>query len=274
MTGIHPVMATRADTDLATWLTGLGQVFTVFDLQDSGCVSYGVTTRSDQLFVKTSTTAGAASSLRSGLRFHADVHHQAIVAPTAAYTFADGHTAVVYPWHDGQVLYPTTTSGSKIRTDPAGAMVAFRSLPVPLVLAALDTILDAHLTVSAAGFVAVDLYDGCFLYDFHRQQMRLVDLDEYRRGPFTLHADRLPGSTRFMAPEERRRGAIIDERTSVHALGRTLRLLLDAGDTEQQWRGTPEQLAVITRATHTDPALRDANVHALHHAWRTATHTA
>lgn len=262
---------TPAGTDLRAWIDGLGAKFATFDLQDSGCVSYGIEAGSIWLFVKTSTTDAAASSIRRALRFHSAVRHPAIVAPLAAHRFPDDRVALVYPWREGRVLYPTTTLGSAIRTDPTGPMVAFRARPVTQILAALDTILHAHVTISAAGFVAVDLYDGCFLYDDERLAMHLVDLDEYRPGPFTVAADRLPGSSRFMAPEEHRRGAVIDERTTVHALGRTLRLLLDAGDAEQDWRGTDDQLAVICRATDPDPAHRHTTVIELLDAWRSAT---
>lgn len=82
--------------------------------------------------------------------------------------------------------------------------------------------------IAAAGWVPVDLYDGCFLYDFATSTMRLIDLDEYRPGPFVLDSDRLSGSRRYMAPEEYVRGALIDQRTGVHALGRTLHELLDS----------------------------------------------
>src|SRR3546814_10938396 len=51
--------------------------------------------------------------------------------------------------------------------------------------------------------------------------MRLIDLDEYRPGPFTVESDRLPGSTPYMAPEELVHGARVDERTTVFHLGRT-----------------------------------------------------
>jgi serine/threonine-protein kinase len=98
----------------------------------------------------------------------------------------------------------------------------------------------------------------------------LCDLDEYRPGPFTVEGERLPGSTRYMAPEEHRRGARIDERTTVYNLGRAIRLLLDAGDDERAWRGTPAQLAVVARATCEDPAGRYPAVAALADAWRAA----
>ncbi|MFI6009044.1 hypothetical protein ACIBAG_09455 [Streptomyces sp. NPDC051243] len=132
----------------------------------------------------------------------------------------------------------------------------------------MDEVLDAHLAVEQAGLVAVDLYDGCFLYDFEAHRMVLCDLDEYRLGPFILEDERLPGSRRYMAPEEFIRGSTIDIRTTVFVLGRALRLLLDAGDEEQAWRGSRAQLAVIQRATADDPAHRYGSVEALTQAWR------
>jgi serine/threonine-protein kinase len=149
-------------------------------------------------------------------------------------------------------------------------MARFRALPVPLVHRALDRILDAHLVVEDAGRVAVDFYDGALLYDFTADVMRLVDLDEYRPGPFVLDEERLPGSSRYMAPEEFRRGALIDTRTTVFTLGRAARLLLDAGDEERDWRGSAAQLAVIGRATRAEPARRFETVREFSAAWRDA----
>lgn len=96
----------------------------------------------------------------------------------------------------------------------------FRSLPVPNILATLDTIYDAHVALTEHGFVASDFYDGCIIYDFDGAQTFLCDLDEYRPGPWKLERDRAYGSTRFMAPEEFRRGATIDHVTNVFNLGR------------------------------------------------------
>ncbi|MET9606722.1 hypothetical protein ABZZ17_16860 [Streptomyces sp. NPDC006512] len=149
-------------------------------------------------------------------------------------------------------------------------MARFRGLPLSRIHAALESILSAHLAVEQAGLVAVDFYDGCMLYDFERHRMMLCDLDEYRAGPFTLEADRLPGSRRFMAPEEFVRGSVIDTRTTVFILGRALRLLLDAGDEEKQWRGTPRQLTVVRKASAAVPESRFPSVHSLVAAWHAA----
>ncbi|MEU7771054.1 hypothetical protein AB0C44_06990 [Micromonospora taraxaci] len=60
---------------------------------------------------------------------------------------------------------------------------------------------------------------------------------------------------------------MIDERTTVHLLGRTLHHLLDSA---QGWRGAGEQRGVVERATREMPTARYADVPALVRAWRSA----
>ncbi|WP_433356018.1 serine/threonine protein kinase [Micromonospora saelicesensis] len=250
--------------------------FVVFDAQDSGCLSYGVEEAGRRWLVKTATTVEGRASLDRAVAVHAAVSHPSIVRPIRTIHGAAGPT-LVYPWYDGSVLNHATVHGA----DRSG-LTRFQHLPVPQIEVALDAILDAHLAVSAAGLVAVDLYDGCFLYDFTASRIRLIDLDEYRPGPFVLAADRLPGSRRYMAPEEFARSSVIDERTTVHALGRTLHHLLDSPEgwrdpqdcrpnSPKAWRGTNEQRRVVERATQQAPAARYPDVPALVRAWRLAT---
>jgi serine/threonine-protein kinase len=251
----------------------IGEVFHVFDQQDSGCVSYGVRLGDERLFVKTATTPAAARSLARAARVHAAVRHPAILAPLRVVPDGDG-IALVYPWADGEVLYHATVGpdgrpSSLARDHPASPMRRFRGLPVDEVRRAVDTVLDAHVPVDDAGLVAVDLYDGCFLYDWAARHLRLIDIDEYRAGPFVT-TEQLPGSRRFYAPEEVGVGQVVDRRTTVFRLGRVARLLLDASDTESAWRGTRAELDVITQATRVDPAERFPSVAALVDAWRAA----
>lgn len=259
-------MALRAGADLAA-LTATGRVFVVFDAQDSGHVSYGAQYGDDRWFIKTARTQDTVRALRIAERLHAAVRHPAIVPQLALVESSDGGLAGVYPWVDGQVLYPMPKSP---RTDPAHPLARFRALPVHQVLDALDALLDAHVAVTAAGFIAVDFYDGSIIYDFARHRLHLIDLDAYRPAP-AIRATPWMGSTRFMAPEEHTPGAVIDERTTVYALGRALRLLLDAGDSEQAWRGTAQQLAVVHAATAPQPARRYDSVATLAQEWRRAT---
>ncbi len=166
---------------------------------------------------------------------------------------------LVYPWVVGEVLNAATVVGS----DRSGPQ-RFRTEPVAAVRDSITRVLHAHAAIAAVGFVAVDFCDGCLLYDFGAAAMRLIDLDNYRPGPFTLSEDRLAGSTSYMAPEEFQRGAIIDERTNVFSLGRTIHHLLDSVD---GWRGTPAQSDVAVRATYPDPDARHPSVAELGRAW-------
>jgi serine/threonine-protein kinase len=235
--------------------------FAIFADQDSGCLSYGVESGGDRWFVKTATTPDARASLTRSACLHAAVRHDAIVRPAHVFDGLDGVT-LVYPWYDGSVLNAATYDGPD-----RSALYRFQGLPLAAVRDAADTVLDAHLAVAAAGWVPVDLYDGCFLYDFDRHRMRLVDLDEYRPGPFTLHSDRLPGSARYMAPEESVPGSRIDERTGVYVLGRTLWHLLD---TPSGHRATPAQRDVIDTATRPAPGDRHGTIAELVRAFRGA----
>ncbi|MFI8105313.1 serine/threonine protein kinase [Streptomyces sp. NPDC086023] len=265
----HPLLDVAHVATLDAYVAGIGTIFRTFADQDSGCVSYGVLVDGRRWFVKSASTPAALSSLRRAVNVHQAVAHPAITPLLNSITTNEG-LALVYPWVPGEVLYHPTRSHHGGRTAPDSPMARFRGLPLPEVHAALDVILDAHLAVEAAGLVAVDLYDGCILYDFNERRMRLCDLDEYRLGPFTLDADRLPGSSRYMAPEEFVRGSLIDIRTTVFNLGRALRLLLDAGDDEHQWRGTASQLAIANKATCKEPDQRFPSVNALTEAWHEA----
>lgn len=236
--------------------------FALFDQQDSGCISYGVERDGRRLFVKTAVTAEGRQSLRRAAAFHRSVRHSAIVHPIDVSDARD-ETSITYPWCPGEVLNHATVAGSD-----RSALARFRRLDVEVVHDAIGTILSAHETVAAAGFVSVDLYDGCFLYDFDDHDMRLIDLDEYRSSPFTVDADRLPGSRRYMAPEEFERGSTIDERTMVFHLGRTISELLD---TESGSRCSAAQRRVVQASTEDARRSRLPTVAALVDAWREAT---
>ncbi|MCF3101641.1 serine/threonine protein kinase [Streptomyces roseoverticillatus] len=268
----HPLLdvAHTSSVSIEAHLDRVGRVFTAFREQDSGCVSYGVRLAGgERWFVKEAVTRDARRSLDRAWAFHRAVQHPAIVPQVHRIAVRDGW-AVVMPWRDGEVLYHPTARGAADRTAPDSAMARFRALPLPLVLRAFERILSAHLAVEDAGHVAVDFYDGSLLYDVAGSTLHLVDLDEYRPGPFVLEEERLPGSTRFMAPEEFVRGAVIDVRTTVFTLGCAARLLLDAGDGERAWRGGPGRLAVVERATRAEPGQRFASVRRFARAWHAA----
>lgn len=119
----------------------------------------------------------------------------------------------------------------------------------------------------------MDFYDICLIYDFDRRQLRLIDLDMYRDGPFTNEMGRMFGSTRFMAPEEFQLGATIDERTNVFTMGRTVAVFLSDGTLEREpFQGTEDLYEVMHRACRENPSERFESMAAFHAAWIGARH--
>jgi serine/threonine-protein kinase len=251
-----------AGTGIATHLAAVGEVFAVFDRHDSGCVSFGVAAGGRRWFVKAAHGPRSIAGLRRAAHLHRSVAHPALAPFHGEIELEDGTVALVYDWVPGEVLYDPAAADGVPRGHPGSAHARFRTMPVAHIVSALDAVFALHLSLAAAGFIAVDFYDGCLLYDFDEHRMRVVDLDEYRSGPFRNPSDRLPGSTRFMAPEEFVRGARIDGVTNVFTLGRCAGVLLDDPP--------PALVTVIDRATRPDRAGRYPSVAAFVAAWGSA----
>ncbi|MGH3387893.1 MAG: hypothetical protein ACRDOO_03360 [Actinomadura sp.] len=225
-------------------LERVGDVFATIRGHDSGCTSYGIDDGNRRWFVKVAY-GDDVEQLRSAERFHG--------------------RAVVYPWTPGEILNDPLAPGGIPHAARDSALNRFRVRPVAEIRRVLDTAIDAHVTVAARGFVAVDFYDGCLMYDATTERVALVDLDMYSPGPYILQADRQYGSRRFMAPEEFVRGSIIDERTTVFTLGRAARVLLGEPG---RWRASGALESVTARATAADPSARFASVAEFAAAWR------
>lgn len=254
-------------------MRSIGEIFVTIEGHDSGNVSYGVAVGAERWFVKHTEHAEGIGYLENAIRFHDAISHVAIIPVEGAFRTNHG-LATVSPWRDGEILNdPFVPNGLPYR-HARSTLSRFRALPAQEILAILDTIIDAHLEVTGRGFVAVDFYDGCILYDFARRVAHLCDLDLYRPGPFLLERDRQWGSRRFMAPEEFQRGAIIDERTTVFTLGRAAFVFLGdgplGGTSRGQWRVEQELYDVAMRAIAPDPGDRFESVGAFAAAWGTA----
>ena len=142
--------------------------------------------------------------------------------PLEAVVAASDGIAVVYRWFDGELL----RSRADRRDDPAEAHSRFRALPLAKGATALDSVIDLHVVLERAGWIAGDFYDGCLMYDFDARVIKVIDLEAYHRGPYINEVGRLPGSTSFMAPEEYTKGAAITASTTVYNLGRMLDIFL------------------------------------------------
>jgi serine/threonine-protein kinase len=128
-----------------------------------------------------------------------------------------------------------------------------------------------HALLGAGGEVAGDFYDGCLLYDFTTARLSLVDLDHYSPGPYRNVMGRMFGSSRFMAPEELTAGALIDQRTTVFTMGRTVLVFLSGGTTAPEaFRGPRVLYEVAVRACREQPDRRYGSLPEFHAAWTAA----
>ncbi len=258
-----------------------GEVFATFDegTQDSGNISFGVRIGPRSYFVKTAGDpddprpllghCARVELLRNAVEVHRDGLPGAMPALHGTVDSPWG-PMLVYDWVDGELLY----APAGCRDDPNHAHERFLRRDTAEIMRALDLVWQHHARLAAAGWAAIDFYDGCLLYDFGRARMWLIDLDMYQRRPVVARRGRMFGSSRFMAPEEHLDGATIDEISTVFTLGRTAAVLLAGGSLARaDFRGTDAQHAVIERACQPDRASRFASVGTLIEAWRRARGT-
>lgn len=246
--------------------------------QDSGNVSWLVEVGDRRLFVKTAGEdsaprpgdvvpfhdhAGRVRLLRNAVELAASCNHPALARLLNVIESPSG-PALVYEAASGELVGVP----SAIRGDPDSAYQRFARLPADQLLGVFGELIDLHVALSAAGWVACDLYDGCLILDFPTTTLTVVDLDTYRRGPTVNDMGRMFGSTRFMAPEEHELGAVIDERTTVFTLGR---LVWHFGtrltERAEEFCGSPSLAGVVQQACRPAPTDRHASVAAFATAW-------
>lgn len=260
------------------YLRSVGTVFAEFGerTQDSGNVSYGIQIAAERFFVKTAgrpddprpflSHAARVALLRNAVRLSASCCHPTLPKLYHVIESPSG-PLLVYEWIEGELLGVRRAQ----RDDPASSFQRFRHLPAATIQACLDAVFDLHNELARAGWIAVDFYDGCLIYNFASGRLGVVDLDSYREGPFHNEMGRMFGSTRFMAPEEFERGALIDERTNVFTLGRTVLVFLSDGTLNADaFRGTPALFQVVAKACEAERAHRHDSVVSFYRAWRAA----
>ncbi len=232
------------------YLSAIGRVFAVFGerTQDSGNVSYGVEIGLDRYFVKTAgrpddrrpllTHSDQVALLGNAVRLAGAIDHPALPALHQVIASPMG-PMLVYQWVEGMLV--------------RSARDRFWNLPAREIVSVLDTVYQLHDQLARSGWIAVDFYDGCLIYDFKRREVAVIDLDHYCATPFTNEMGRMFGSTRFMAPEEFEFGATIDQRTTVFTPGRAAAVFLSDGSLNRAaFRGSDSQHEVILRACRGD----------------------
>ncbi|MGF9698041.1 serine/threonine protein kinase [Paenibacillus sp. MABNR03] len=266
------------------WLRPLGNVFRVFDQQDSGNLSFGIVQQDGhRLFVKyagastihassTNSPPEAIRNLKSSVSIYENLAHDTLIRLTNHFATDQGY-ACVFDWVDGEGLHPHWSFPPPAKyEDPRSPYYRFKQLPVKARIQAMEQILDFHMEVERKGYVAVDFYDGSLIYDFEQNKIKICDIDLYNKGSFTNTMGHMWGSSRFMSPEEFELGAPIDGITNVFNMGAMAFSLL-GGEKDRsyaKWDAERALYEVAVRAVDPDRAHRYPSVADLGEAWKLA----
>ncbi len=263
------------------WLEELGEVFCVFDQQDSGNISFGIEKKGLKKFVKyagartleyTGKPEEAVARLKRSISLYETLKHPHLIDLLEHFEIGNGY-ALVFEWFEGECLHSHWNFPPPHKYEhPDSPYFRYRQLSVKLRLATLQAVFEFHVHVEKHHYVAVDFYDGSILYDFKRDITKICDIDLYKEKPFVNTMGRLWGSTRFMSPEEFELGAEIDERTNVFNMGAIAFGLL-GGELDRsfsKWDAGRELYEVAVKAVEKERGKRFSSVAEFFSAWNFA----
>ncbi|GAF11121.1 pkinase [Bacillus sp. JCM 19046] len=263
------------------WLTPMGEVFTVFDQQDSGNLSFGVERDGVKTFVKyagakptefTGKPEKAVAQLKQAALIYEELQHPNLIRMLDHFETEQGYV-LVFEWFDGECLHSHWSYPPPLKyTHPKSPTYRYKQLPIEQRLTSFDAIVEFYQHVERKNYVAVDFYDGSILYDFLNDRTRICDIDYFQKKPFFNSIGRLWGSSRFMAPEEFELGAEIDGRTNVYNLGATAFALL-GGETDRsfsKWAAGEALYQVAMRAVQAERMERYGLIAEFQMAWKEA----
>jgi serine/threonine-protein kinase len=253
---------------LAEYMGALGTPFEAFLSNDSGNRSYSYATPNGPRWIKVlNLQQTPLSDLQGIIDVYNGLRSALVPRKWRLVQLTDG-VVMEHDWVPGIVL----RSPEEDRSAPASAYQRFIRLSLDRRLSVYDQILQLFLEIERQDIIVEDFYDGCILYDFATDIAHVCDLDHIHRGPYLLTKDRQYGSSRFMAPEEWRRGSLIDHRTNVYTMGATGFVLLnDNRRLTGEWPLSKASYRTLERATSETKEHRQESVDALYREWRQAT---
>ena len=252
-----------------SFVSKYGEVFRVYDDQDSGNICFGTEKDGQRYFVKfagaptergDSTPEEAIERLKGTLPVYSNLKHNNLIELVEAEEIGGGF-AMVFKWVDGDCMG---------RMYPA-AHQRFMQLPEEAKLNVFRDILSFFEYIVSQNYVAIDFYDGSIMYDFVNKKTTICDIDFFGKQPYTNQIGRLWGSSRFQAPEEYQLGAVIDEVTNVYTVGATAFALFGGYHrTIDKWQLDDKLFAVVEKAVSNDRSSRQQSIKQLREEWEAA----
>jgi serine/threonine-protein kinase len=253
-----------------SFLGKYGRVFKVFDDQDSGSICFGIADGDLRKFVKFAgaptvrsnvSAEEAIARMKTTVPIYQDLAHPALTKLITAEEVGNG-IAMIFEWTDSECMgmqYPQSRE-------------KFMQMSIETRLQVYDDILAFHAHVARQGYVAIDFYDGCIMYDFAKSKTTICDIELYKKSPAKNTMGRMYGSSRFMSPEEFQLGADIDEVTNVYTMGATAFALFgnERDRCIEKWTLSGALFNVAKRAVSDDRNRRQQSIQQFITEWRAA----
>jgi serine/threonine protein kinase len=276
-----------------SFLSKYGKVFCVFDQNDSGNISFGVSDEKIKYFIKVAgaktanydrDTMEAVEVLKNATSLY-DILKQSSLIQLVEHFEHEGLYIVVFKWAEGDCLFDYWNFG-KYANDPLlqSPRSRYKQLPIDKRLKSVRSMFEFLVHTERMGYVAVDFYDGSIMYDFINDTTTICDIDFFRKKPTynNMGAD-FWGTKRLKAPEEYIYGAVIDEVTNIFTLGAMIFHFFgkysesDIGRmyennsffpcTEEKWDLSKELYAVALKAVNEDRSKRYISMTDFFRAW-------
>ncbi|MGE7864276.1 serine/threonine protein kinase [Bacillus mobilis] len=269
---------TLAEEHNFDWLKGV-EVFTVFDQQDSGNISFGIIENGQRYFLKYAgarnleykgNVGDAIQRLMKAKKVYEQIQHPLLVPYINSIQMKNGF-CLRFHWIDGECMHNhwDFTPFEKHHA-PNSPFVKLRKLCVSNRLNILTQIFEFAAYVESLGYVMVDFYDGSILYNFEQSKLTICDIDFFQKTPvFNEIGENFWGTARFKAPEEYELHAQITSETNVYVLaGISFSFIGGKNDKSyEKWESTQELYNICKKALHKEKSNRYSTVQAFYEAW-------
>lgn len=267
----------KSPCDLS-FLAQYGTPFCVFDKNISGNIGFGMDDGQVRRFVKIAglptlyyagSPSDAVRTLRRAANLYHELSHPSLIRLTDAYEM-DSLYVAVFHWENGDCLYDHWNfEAYRAHPEICSPAARFRALSLDKRMETLEIMLSFLQLASEHGYVSIDYYDGSILYDFDREIPHICDIDFFEKSPCVNTRGLMWGDDKFRAPEEYRRGAVLDDTTNVYRAGAMAFYCLADPVTRapDTWSAEKELYEIAKKATSSAKACRHPSVAAFMDEW-------
>ncbi len=279
-----------------SFLSKYGEVFCVFDKNDSGNISFGVARADEKYFIKVAgartlesrtATKEAIGMLKDAMPLYESLKEQPNLIKLIEHYEVGALYIAVFKWAEGDCLFDYWNFEKYSKARVITPYIRFKQLPVKKRLKSVRTLFEFLEHIERMEYVAIDFYDGSILYDFKNDTTMICDIDFFRKKPtYNDMGKDFWGTKRLKAPEEYSYGAVIDEVTNVFTLGalilnffgnyseKDINQIYQSSKffpcTYVNWELSKELYEVVTKAVSQDRNRRYDSITSFYESWNAA----